>query len=565
MITVQLKDGRRVDVNTDDPQKAARAARVFSLREQIAAEDEKTYSPSNVPDSENLMAGIGKSFVDTGRGIKQLGAEAGNAVGLVDDSTVSSLRSEQDQRSQQDAPLMGTKAGLGGYIGGLVAQTAAPAALIGRAAQVAGMGRTAATMTAFNNPATYGAAAASGAAQGVVRPVGTEDSRAVNTALGAATGMAGLAVVNTAARIAQPVRNALQPAQQWAVRELERLGIPLDLSQRTGSIFAQRVRRALKDNPVTADTQAAFAETQRRAYAGAVLKTVGANADAATPNVLSAVDDRIGNVMDDFAQRHGVVYDQTLESDLIRILRNAKNELEDPQYSVVRSQVYEALDKAALNNGVIPGQAYQNIRTAIGRISMGPDQSKGHWLRNLRDALDDGLERSVPKSEVAVLKDARQQWRRLKQIEGAVDEAGNISPAKLFNGMTKKASRQQSLYGHGDQALVRIARAGKIILKDGMADSGTPAGLAAQAMLPVGAAMATQAITGDPEKALKAGALVYGIPRAAAALMQNPTAVNYLAGGLPQGVIRNSLTAPANQLGPVLKAIPPALLYGSQQ
>lgn len=563
MIKVQLPDGRRISVNTTDPQAAARAAKVYLQQEA----DRQQYNPADVSTMENIMAGAGKSVVDTGRGIKQLAYEAGNLVGLVPDKTVADMRAAQDAVNQQDAPLMSTKAGVGGYVGGLAATTVVPGAIAARGAQAANMTKTAAALKAFTNPATYRAAAASGAIQGATRPVGTDESRTANTALGAVAGVAGNAIVNSVGRVVQPIKKALKPAQAWAVRELERAGVPMDLSQVTGSVFAQRVRRALKDNPVTAEAQGAFVDTQRSAYNKAVLKTIGENADSALPNIMDSADTRIGGVMDSFAAKHGVNYDQPLENDFVRILGQARNELEQPQYSVVRSQIYEALDKAAINGGKIPGEAYQNIRTAIGRISVGPDQAKGHWVRQIREALDDGLERSVPKSEVEVLKHARQQYRRLKQIEGAVDESGNISPAKLFNVINRKANRSQSQYGRGDQALVKLARAGKIILQDKMADSGTPAGLAAQAALPLGVGLATQAVTGDPEKAFKAGLLAYAVPKGAQYLMNNPSAVNYLAGGLPSGAMRNALSVPGSQplVGAGLKALPPAIAYGVQK
>lgn len=104
-----------------------------------------------------FLAGAGKSMVDMGRG-------AGQMMGLVD-------RSDIDQVQQRDKALMNTGAGTAGGITGGVAMSL-PAMLAGPAG------------------ATIGAQAALGAAQGALQPVGTNDSRMGNMAIGGAAGAA---------------------------------------------------------------------------------------------------------------------------------------------------------------------------------------------------------------------------------------------------------------------------------------------------------------------------------------------------------------------------------------
>lgn len=104
--------------------------------------------------SEKVLAGVGKSFVDTGRGIGQL-------FGLVDQKDIDAAR-------ELDRPLMNTTAGTVGNVAGYVAQ-ALPVALIPGANTIAG-------------------GALAGGATGAVQPVGTGESRAGNVALGAAAG-----------------------------------------------------------------------------------------------------------------------------------------------------------------------------------------------------------------------------------------------------------------------------------------------------------------------------------------------------------------------------------------
>lgn len=100
-----------------------------------------------------FLAGMGKAFTDVGQGAAQM-------VGL------GPTRKEVDERRDRDVSLMATPGGyMGSMAGGMAA--AAPAAIMGP---------------------TLGAAAASGGLYGMLQPVGQEDSRLANTAIGAATG-----------------------------------------------------------------------------------------------------------------------------------------------------------------------------------------------------------------------------------------------------------------------------------------------------------------------------------------------------------------------------------------
>lgn len=113
---------------------------------------------------DKLRAGMGKAFVDLGRG-------AGQLTGLID-------RKEIDADKRLDAPLMNTGAGVAGNVLGNVA-LAAPAALIPGAATIPG-------------------GAAIGAVQGALQPVGAEDSRLANMSIGGVAGGALPTVVKVA-------------------------------------------------------------------------------------------------------------------------------------------------------------------------------------------------------------------------------------------------------------------------------------------------------------------------------------------------------------------------------
>lgn len=132
-----------------------------------------------------FMAGAGKTMADLGRGAGQLVHDGLDAISPAEkniQSTVSGKpnksfadriglpnRTDIDEIQKRDAALVNTGAGTAGQIAGGVAMSL-PALLAGPAA------------------GTIGAQAGIGALQGALQPVGTDDSRARNIALGGALG-----------------------------------------------------------------------------------------------------------------------------------------------------------------------------------------------------------------------------------------------------------------------------------------------------------------------------------------------------------------------------------------
>lgn len=520
---------------------------------------------AGMSDAQLFAAGAGKAVTDLGRGVRQVGAEVADFVdpreqtvaGLIadrDPSRGGALRREQDDVNERDAALMNTGWGVAGNIGGNVATVLVPGAAVARGAQAAGLARTANAARAFTAPRTYGAAVGSGAAVGAAQPVGTGESRIANTAVGAGFGAAGTAVLNTVGRIAQPVKQALSKEAAKAVRVLTAAGVPLDLTQRTGSRAAGVVKRAIDDNPLTAPGQAAFRDNQQRAFTRAVLRTIGEDADAATDDVMAAAQSRIGQVFDNVAARNPVRYDSQLHNELGRISRDSFRELPSNEAAVIGRQVEEIFAKAQAGGGLIDGAAYQNLRTSLGRISA-QRSPLGHWAGDLRETIDDALARSLNPADKDALKLARSQYRRMLQLEGAIDRegAGQISAAKLANSLGTKSNRRSSIYGRGDTALVRLAQAGKQLLPDRFPNSGTAARLLGQVAVGTAAGAGLGATQGDVSQGALAGLAAGGLGLGAARRVINSQRVsNALATGMRPGFTRNAIERSTRS--PVLRA-----------
>jgi hypothetical protein len=193
-----------------------RQARIDALKKSNPAE----YDPespeyqarmdptSGMSTTEKVLAGAGKAFADTGRGVGQLlrkvmPDKAADAIGLPTQADI-------DEAKRLDAPLMRTTAGKVGNVGGSVA-IALPTVFIPGAQTVAG-------------------SAALGGAMGFVQPVASDESRLKNTLVGGALGGAAPVVARGVAAAAKGAKALVEPfteggRQAIAGRTLQRFGV----------------------------------------------------------------------------------------------------------------------------------------------------------------------------------------------------------------------------------------------------------------------------------------------------------------------------------------------------
>lgn len=160
---------------------------------KASAEDLASFDPTiGMSGMEKFLAGVGKAFVDTGRGLGNIVTDIAPGAAKFGFAT----RADTDEAKRLDAPLMETGAGLVGNIGGqIIPAVALPGATIPKAI-------------------------ASGAGLGFAQPVGQKDSRTMNMFMG---GMFGGAVP-TAAAVYKGARAFVEPIirpQRTAARILE--------------------------------------------------------------------------------------------------------------------------------------------------------------------------------------------------------------------------------------------------------------------------------------------------------------------------------------------------------
>jgi hypothetical protein len=479
------------------------------------------------------LSGAKKFLQDTSLGMGQMATAIPAALGS------NEARQEQDRLSAQADvrkmdPTMRTTAGQVGYTAAALVPAVA-ASWIPGANTVAG-----ATLI--------------GGAMGASQPTGTDDSRLVNTGLGALAGGAGQGAFNVIGRIAQPVKSALSKTESRAVQLLRDKGVSLSVGQQTGSRAAQAVERTLADNPASAGQMVRQGERFRDSFTRAALRTAGENAEGATPEVMGRAQTRIGKVFGEIAQKYDLdVTSGQVANSLNRLERKAGEELlNDPRISVQINNIREA---AQQNGGKLNGEAYKNLKTTLDNLSR--QQNIGPYASELREILDDALHVATKGTpDFARLKEARSQYRNLMALTDSADTTANgrISPASLAQRLkSNKYTRNSMRFGRGDAELAKLARAGSTVV-DRFPNSGTPARAAAQLAIPAAIGGADYAMQGDPERALKIAAAAWAIPKTGGYLMTNPGVQNYLAQGVGSGLVRNALMAPSKHLGAAVPA-----------
>lgn len=534
------------------------AAHASNLQDRQQASAPTQYSPLG-SDYENAAAGAGKAVSDLGRGAGQLlrsglsyssrGEAISNGLGLP-------TRADIDESEKRDAALMGTKAGAGGNIAGNIASFMVPMGLAARA------GVPLASM--LYNPSTYTAAASAGAVNGALQPVGTEDSRGKNMMVGSVAGLAGNAAVNAIGRAAQPIKNTLSTAAEKSLEVLRNAGVPIDAAQASGSSLLNSIKSSFSDNPFTRGAQHEAASAQKSAYNQAVLKTIGEDATAGTSEVMGAADKRIGGVFENILNRNNIKINDSHLDKLGSIQQSALDDQAGPVSNLVNR-----LMNHIQADGTVSGQDIYKIKRSLDNHASSIDPALSDNAKALRTMVMDTIHESLPPADQAAFAEARQQFGNMKKIEPALDKAGtgDISPSLLANEFSKKANRQISMYGKGDQTLVNLAQSGKQILGDKLPNSGTAARSLMQMALPLTAGVLSggaDGYNGDytgalTKAAMGAGAMIVA-PKLAQRFINSQGANGYVTQGLKNSPLRDLLTLPENKsmVGGALRRLPGA-------
>jgi hypothetical protein len=325
---------------------------------------------------------------------------------------------------------------------------------------------------------------------------------------------------------------------------LKDAGVPVTAGQRVGS---DRLRRAEGSTQVGQDLN----DVQAQAFTSAALKTIGTNAERATPDVLNATADRIGSVFNQVANGVSVKPSAKTMNDLSAAMHTYRLQMPPKDAPAIFTGLQQEMGKAVRSGTPIPADLVMVWRSTLSKMTRsadGPTRDAAIAAMDAVDAsLDDALTALGRAPDVARLAEARNQWRGFLAIEKAASGAGENAAVGLLSPQALRSAvktQGASAYARGKRGdLGDLSRAGAGVISK-LPTSGTAENLRAMGLPSMMGAGAGGGI--------------------AAAMGMSPTVGAMIGAAAPPAVNAAKMTAPlqayyANQLlgrgGPVVKPV----------
>ena len=257
-------------------------------------------------------------------------------------------------------------------------------------------------------------AAATGLAQGFLEPTVKGDSVGFNTVLG---GGLGAAIPGAVAAF----RTMSKPADELAAKAVNQYGIPLTVADISASKPIKAVKSILDSLPVTGSIGAAQNEARQAGFNRAVSKTIGADAEKLTPDVLAQAKTDIGGKLNQIWNNNSLTVDGQFIQDLQKVGQRASS-LNPEQQAMVNKQIQNLLSKID-QNGNIPGNFTNNWQSELRLLAEGDKGLAQSVLSDLRKSALSAFNRSVTGGDAKALGQARTQYGALKTLEPLMNKA----------------------------------------------------------------------------------------------------------------------------------------------
>lgn len=481
------------------PNPADRQAKIAAQMEA----DRKAYDPTvGMSTADKVLAGVGKAFADTGRGIAGLfGAD----------------NAEEVRESRRlDSALMDTGAGMAGNVGGHVVMALAPGGVLKGAAAGANALKATGAANALNAagkaalaPTTLRGAATLGAGMGMIQPAENMTERVMNTGLGAGAGAGGQAAFNALARVVRPNTSP-------EVRNLMAEGITPTPGQILGGGY-KRVEEGLTSIPIVGDAikrgQTRAVEELNTAAFNRALEPIGETLPKglmgreAVDHVHTTLSDRYETLLPKMTAKS----DGQFAGEVSNLRQMVKTGSIDPKAAAAFERILknDVLGKFK-GQAAITGQTLKQIESDLGaqisRLARSTDADQrlvSDALQEVQSSLRHLVERNNP-AQAAELKAINRGYANFKRVQRAASglgaEDGVFSAAQLQNAVkATDRSKDKARFARGNALMQDLAEPAKAVLGPKVPDSGTP--YRSMAALGVGGL---------------AGGVTFGLPGAAA-------------------------------------------------
>lgn len=479
-------------------QQAAPKGKSWEEKVQFERGKAQEQQMQETPLMDRFLAGMGKSFKDTGTGISQLLGRT--------------KQSEVDEERRLSQPLMDDVAGVGGNLAGTIAQS-----------------------VAIPGGSTIKGAALTNAALAGAQPVATGESRAFNTGLGAAGGAAGATGAKVVGKVFAGPKNVLTPAERELAAKAEAMGINLTPGQATGNKFLRTLESTLERMPATSAKATEKAAEQGKQFTMALTKQMGASADNLGEDVMSANKARLGAQYESIFRDAKIDLGEAPLSKLSDIADEASRFLTPGDAKIVLNRIDDIIAKVG-DDGAIEGRAYQKWRSSAN--SSNGDVNR--YLKQARGAMDEAAAEALGPEKMALYNRTNLEYKNMKRVVKPIAEKSTTGQASPGLVLERVRAAYPNMAFEGAGKIGDLAKIGKAFLKEPYGDSGTAQRQLAQALLTggtgVGAGGITGAVTGDPMLGLgvAAGTMASrsALPKMAQALLESKAMQSYMRGGM---------------------------------
>jgi hypothetical protein len=391
--------------------------------------------------------------------------------------------------------------------------------------------------------------------QDPLRPLSSDELAAI-----AATGQLPFRAGAAVPAAAGPAASGISRERALLAKEAtDTFGIPVTASQVGMSKTAQLAESAVKSLPMSGARE--FEGSQRQAFNRAVSKTFGEDAPAITQSVMNTAKKRIGGEINRVENSAEVKLDDSFLQKLGEIETATQSSVTPAEFSVIEKQLAGVLHNVQ-PDGSIQGLTYGKLLGRDSPLDQATRNSNSNISRpaqQIKDALQDALQRSLSGDDLAAYQKARFQYKNMKTVEPLVNKApeGNISPALLNSRVTQQFPNRAYDTG-GSNQLDTLAKIGQAFLKEQPTSGTAERGWTLARLGELGAAVAAGDILGVPA-ALGGAAATLGAGRLISSMMRSPR--------LAARSIRKTLDSdpprtPAPPGSTLSRAIPGAFLGG---
>lgn len=300
---------------------------------------------------------------------------------------------------------------------------------------------------------------------------------AKDAAGGATTGMLVGAPVTAASmalpRLITPFINS-DPERARLVQVLMDNKVPVTASQKTGSETLNMLENAAGKAPLGFYPKG-MRDQGGNVAAAAAEKAGIPGAPQLTPHVIDDAFERVGGGIGALQAKYPPQYDNAFVKSLVDIADSAKVLGKDHQ-----AQVNAFINRLLQPGATMTPEAMQALRTDLRlAVEKGPGGKPlfNRAVSNLRDALDDMLERTIVRSgaadDAAALSELRQQYANLNVLtdalnrSGAKGELGKLTPQALSGAVKSSIGKTDFRRGRGDLNDLGRASAAILPMKEG--------------------------------------------------------------------------------------------------